>query len=405
MSKGQEDRVMYQQQRKQQQTTISQKCGVLLFVALITFMSTGKSAKAAMDPSTNLDGFGFKIFRVESALYPFVQVYMRSFDQRMNPLVNLNYMNIGLMVKGQVYDPNLRQYFIQSVRERSEAIRSILVLDTSKTMAGEPFNGSLRASARFIDAKRPQDQVAIIALDDNLDGYTLVSNFERDPDTLGRRLADLKPDGQKTRLYDGISAALKIAGAAGAGGTTTSDATYVASTSVVVFSDGKDEDSALSRSDLMTRITNIGIPIPVYSLAYSKIEEKYLKNLQALSENSFGKYYHIGQAFNQMTRSVEDIQNIMQSDYVVTFRAYIPVDGERYNVKIGLEYPTGSGKMRYNSAYFEAISMPALDHIMQVQEKLNTALPQLKNAAPYIINRFAPVIKSTPANKNAELIP
>ncbi len=59
----------------------------------------------ASDPSTNLQGYGLKIFRVESGLYPFVQAYIRTYDQEMNPLVNLNAMNIGLMVKGQVYNP------------------------------------------------------------------------------------------------------------------------------------------------------------------------------------------------------------------------------------------------------------------------------------------------------------
>ncbi len=379
---------MLEQTIGQQLRRLSQQMVLLLFITII--LSVAIPAKAAFDPSTNLQGFGFKIFRVESALYPFVQVYMRSFDQTMNPLINLNYMNIGLMVKGRVYDPNLRQYFIQSVRGRSEAIRSILVIDTSKTMAGEPFDAALRAAARFIDAKRSQDQVAIIALDDQVDGYTLVSNFERDPDTLGRRLADLRPDGQKTRLYDGVSAAIQLAAGAGAGGTTTSDATYVASTSIVIFSDGKDEGSALSRTDLMTRITNLKIPVPIYSLAYSKIGIEYLKNLQALSKNSFGKYYHIGQAFDQMTRSVEDIQNIMQNDYVLTFRSYIPVDGAKYSVKVGLEYPTGSGKMRYNSDYFEAVAMPMLESIMTTQDKLDKTMPLLEDANPYVPNRFFP---------------
>ena len=362
----------------------------ILTLVLCFVLLNSNNSKAGFDPAPNLQGYGQKIFRVESGLYPFVQIYMRSFDQNMNPLINLNIANIGMMVKGQVYNPGKRQYNIQSIRDRQEAIRSILVIDTSKSMAGAPFEAALRAAARFIDAKRYQDQIAVIALDDNKEGYTLVSNFERDAGALGRRIADISATGKKTRLYDGVASALQLAAGTSAGGTTSS-AGYVASTSIIVFSDGKDENSAINRQDLMNRITRLPLPIPIYSIAYTKINAKYLKNLQALSKNSFGKYFHIGEAYQSMTRTVEDIQNILQSDYVITFRAYLPVDGQQHIVKVGVEYPSGSGKMRYQSGKFEAISPPNFPQIIQAQDKLNNVFPALPDANPYMVNKYAPV--------------
>lgn len=352
----------------------------------------------ASDPGTNLQGYGLKVFRVESGLYPFVQAYIRTYDQEMNPLVNLNGMNVGLMVKGQVYNPEKKQYLLQSIRNRQEAIRTILVIDSSKTMAGAPFDASLRAAARFIDGKRYQDQVAILGLDDSKEGYVLISNFERDPGALGRRLADLHANGQKTRLFDGIAAAMQLALSVDAGGNNSSDAAYVATTSIIIFSDGKDEGSAITRDDLMNRITNMTIPVPVYSLAYTKIDSKFLKNLQAISLNSFGKYYHIEEAYDKMTRSVEDIQNVLQSDYVLTFRAYLPVDGESHSVKVGIEYPSGSGKVRYESSTFEAVAPPGFKAILEAQQALDAALPGLPDANPYMGNSFSPQVNvSAPA--------
>ncbi len=341
-------------------------------------------------PSPNLEGYGLSIFKVESGLYPFVQAYIRTFDENLNPLVNLNELNIGLMVKGKVYDVAKRQYFIESIRHRKEAVRSILVLDTSGTMEGEPFEAALAAALRFIDAKRPQDQVAIIALSDNKEGYELVSNFERDATTLGRRLADVKATNKVTRLYDAIAAAMLLSGGVGAGGETTNDASYIASTSIVIFSDGKDEGSAITRDDLMTRITSLEIPIPIYSLAYTKTEPEYLKNLQALSKNTFGKYYDIGEAYDTMTQTVESIQNILQNDYVLTFRAYLPVDGEDHKLKIGIEYPARSGKIRYTTSQFEAISPPIFKGIVEAQERINQNLKLLPGSdTPYMKNPFA----------------
>ena len=344
-------------------------------------------------------GYGLKIFRVESGLYPFVHVYMRTFDQEMNPLVNLNVLNIGVMVEGRAYDPRKKQYLIQPIRSREEATRSILVLDTNKVLKGADFEAMVRAAARFIDAKRPQDQVAVLALDNSSEGYTMLSNFDREPGVLGRRLADLQPRGDKTRLYDGVAAAMQMAGSA-VGGDSSSDIEYIVSTSIIVLGSGRDDDSAISRSDLMTRISGMKIPAPIYSLGFTAPDAKEQRNLQALSKNSFGKHYPIGTAHETITRSIEDIQNIMQSDYVLTFRAYIPVDGGRHNVKIGVEYPTGSGIMYYDASSFEAIEPPTFPRILEAQQKLDKAIPAIKEEELYLINPFAPAAGKPVPGKN-----
>ena len=327
-------------------------------------------------------GYSVKIYRVESGLYPFVQVYFRTFDQSQAPLVNLNEMNLGLMVKGRSYDPAKRRYFVQSIQNRDEAIRSVLVLDASKSMAGAPFENALRAVARYIDNKRPQDEIAILAIRDTKEGYELVSPFERDPGALGRRLADVRADGNKTRLYDTIGAAMQLCGMSSQGSSAPSASNYIVSCSVVVFSDGEDDGSALSREELNGRISNLRIPIPVYSVAYSKVNTEYFKNLEAISKNSFGKYYPIGVAYDKMTRVVEEIQYILKNDYVVTFRSYVPVDGEEHAFKVGIDYPSRSGKYVYDDGHFEALEPPPLDELKPLLGRLAKALPELPDHNP-----------------------
>jgi hypothetical protein len=334
-------------------------------------------------------GYGLKIYSVNYGLYPFVQVYFRTFDANMQPLVNLNERNIGLMVKGRAYDPTKRQYFVNTLRQRQEAIRSVLVLDASKSMAGAPFNAALRAAARFIDSKRPQDEVAILSIRDTPQGYDVVSLFERDPAALGRRLMDLRADGHKTRLYDAIGAALQMCGMSSQGSVTPSPENYVVSCSVVVLSDGKDEGSALSREDLNNRITSLPIPIPIYSIAYSQLSPAYFKNLEALSKNSFGIYFPVGKTVDRMQAIVENIQNILQSDYVLTFRSYIPPDGESHALELGVEYPSGSGKYTYQGARFEAIEPPPVGGIKQQLDRLNEMIPAAPDGDPYFPSQTA----------------
>lgn len=335
-------------------------------------------------------GYGLKVYRTDYSLYPFVQIYLRSFDADMQPLVNLNERNLGLMIQGRPYDPRKMQYGIQSIRDRAEATRSVLVIDASKSMAGAPFEDTLRAAVRFIESKRPQDEVAVLAIRDTKDGYDLISQFERDERALVRRIADIRADGMKTRLYDSIGAALQLCGMSAQG--SIAGGSYVVSCSVVVMSDGKDEGSSVSREELMTRISNMRIPIPVYSLAYSRLDKTYFKNLEALSKNSFGIYYHIGETTSQMQRVVEQIQNILQSDYVVTFRSYVPVDGVSHNIKLGIEYPSGSGKYVYDDATFEAIQPPPFPATMESIQRLDQKIPALPDGNP-----FWPTANAAPA--------
>lgn len=338
-------------------------------------------AAAPASAQNSLQGYALKIFRVEPALYPFVQVYFRTFDQNKEPLINLNELNVGLMVGGRSYNPTKMQYRLESIKTRREAIRSILILDASISMKGRPFDEAVKAAARYIDSKRPQDQVALIAIRDTKEGYEIVSNFERDPGALGRRLADVRCDGQRTRLYDTIGAAMQMAGMPSQGGGDDND--YIVSTSIVVFSDGKDEGSALSREELNGRITSLEIPIPIYSIAYTKMNREYFKNLESISKNSFGIYYEIGEAMEKMQRTVESIQNILQSDYVLTFRSYVPVDGAEHNFKLGVEYPSKSGKFTYQSSKFEAIEPPPVPALTSKIAALDQMMKKVPDGNPY----------------------
>jgi len=362
----------------------AKKARRLTVLAAMALVSTAANAQTAGSGFAAPGGYGIKIYRVESALYPFVQVYFRTFDQNQQPLVNLNERNIGLMVKGRSYDPMKGQYFVRSLQQRLEATRTVVVLDASKSMQGQPFENALRAVVRYIDSKRPQDEIALVAVRDTKEGYEVVSNFERDAGALGRRLADVQADGRKTRLFDSIGAAMQMCGMSSQGSSAAPSASnYVVSCSILVLSDGQDDGSALSREELNARVTNLKIPIPVYSVAYSRVGTQHFKNLEAISKNSFGKYYPVGEAFDRMQRVVEEVQNILQSDYVVTFRSYQPIDGEQHSFKLGIEYPAGTGKYTYDDGRFEALEPPPLAEIREQMEKLSAAIPGLPDANPY----------------------
>lgn len=188
-----------------------------------------------------------------------------------------------------------------------------------------------------------------MAVRDTKEGYAVVSQFERGGRVLARRLTAIRADGLKTRLYDTIDAALRMCG------TSPEGSDPVVSCSVLVVSDGKDEGSAITRKDLMTRIADLPVPYPIYSLAYSPTSRGHFKNLEALSKKSFGIYYKVGETPSGVQRIVEEIQNMPHSDYVVTLRSYLPVDGAKHNITLGVEAPSGSGNYAFDNSFFKAV--------------------------------------------------
>ncbi len=319
---------------------------------------------SAQGPIGN-DAYAFKIYHVNYAFYPAVQVYFRTFDQNRNPLVNVNVANIGVMVKGRIYDPRKlvagsgrMQYGIETLQSRGESFRTVFVWDCSGTMAGKPFADAQTALMKFIETKRAGDQVAILAIRDEQTGYQLVSSWEKDPALLYQRIMDVKCDGKQTRLYDTIGAAMEMCATASQGDINNQGGEFTILNAIVVLSDGKDEGSAVSREELIGRINTIKTPIPVFSLAYSSVDSSNFRNLEALSKATVGQYWTASES-QEFASTVQKIHQINRSDYVVTFRSYEPIDGSKINFKLGISYPANTGRFLWQEGEFEAIESPA----------------------------------------------
>jgi hypothetical protein len=63
-------------------------------------------------------------------------------------------------------------------------------------------------------------------------------------------------------------------------------------------------------------------------------------------------------------------------------------------MKVGLEYPSRSGKMTYQSADFEAIEPPPVQKILDAQAKVSQMLQALPDGNPYMQN---PHVTAPPA--------
>ncbi len=316
-----------------------------------------------------------KIYAVNSMFYPYVMFYFRTMDANQDPLVNMTPYNVGLMVKGRAYDPKKGQYRIETLKNRKEGFRTLLLLDCSKSMDGYPFRDLIAAARDYIRLKRPSDEIGIMAMTDTVES---ICEFTKDARRLETFLTDLTPTGIRTRLYDGIGKAM-MACTTARGTMDAGSPEYVVLSNIVVITDGVDEGSAFTQQNILDEIRNLKKPIPIYSIIYTGKPGYNIRSLASLSARSFGKFWTVTTT-SEFARICETIQEINRHDYVGTFRAYLPVDGERHNFKIGVQY---EGKMMQDSAYFETMDFPPTPETTRIKMALRRKIPPIPGGNPY----------------------
>jgi len=328
--------------------------------------------------------YGLKIYHVNSIFYPFVMVYFRTMDMKKDPLINLTPFNVGLMVEGKAYDNYKKQFILETLQGRTEGIRTTIVLDCSSSMWGNSFQEAIRSVNSYINMKSPSDEIAIIAITENVE---IISPFIKDKDKLSLLLRDLKPIGSKSRLYDGIARAMQLSYSAP--GTTIGGSTeFSVLSNIIVISDGNDNGSLMSADNLVNKINSMNVPVPIYTLAYStQSGVAYNNKLQLLSESSYGRFWTINST-SMITRIMDEIQSINRHDYVLTFRAYLPVDGRKHNLKVVLNY---EGRANFDSADVETMEVPLFtDQMRRARMSLERRIPALPDSNPYLSSTKSP---------------
>ena len=211
-------------------------------------------------------------------------------------------------------------------------------LDASGSMKGAP-SMAVRAAGR-LQQQAAQDEVAILAIRHKPQGYDIVSQFERDPVTSRRTAWPTSRPTEPRRAFTSMASHETVHGrqdptSRPARPTTSSPAPSWASPTVLR------RGQRLVAGGTEHRITNLEIPIPVYALAHPHIlkYKSIQRTFEFISKNSFGIYYGRRYGGISMQQIVEEIVEIILNDDVATFRAYLEIDGDDHNFKLGVDTP------------------------------------------------------------------
>jgi uncharacterized protein YegL len=147
-----------------------------------------------------------------------------------------------------------------------------LVLDTSGSVKGPPLDGIKKSAMEFVSLLGTLDRCAVITFNDEA---TLVVPITSDKKWLRRKIAGLQPKGRNTVLFDALDQAFLLL-------KEEKDKRRF----VVLFSDGKDEGSRSTPNKVIKRGRKF--QISVFCLGYSRVERRYLRTLERISQGTGG---------------------------------------------------------------------------------------------------------------------
>lgn len=157
----------------------------------------------------------------------------------------------------------------------------MLVVDTSGSMEGEKIRNVKEALTTFLDQiKSNEERVGLIEFYNDVTERVKINELKNNRSVLVRSVETLEADGN-TALLDGVAAAYERLQQLG-------DPSRI--NAIVVMTDGKENASAVSLNQLVTRLQNgneRGVPVVIFSIAYGNDAD--MEVLQAMSNATGGQ--------------------------------------------------------------------------------------------------------------------
>lgn len=215
---------------------------------------------------------------------------------------------------------------VENISDANLPFSTVLVIDVSDSMAGEPLASARAAAQEYIDTLRPGDSAAVIAFASTV---RLVQDFTTDTELLRAAIDGLAISGQ-TALYQAASEALELGSNA-----------PEPRKAVILLSDGA-EFGGLSRvtpAELETAAQQLGVPVYTIGLGYGA-DRSFL---QDIAETTTADYFE-----SPTTDELESIYSALglrlTSQYVITANCVAPADGTVYEGELVITVPDGEAR-------------------------------------------------------------
>ena len=244
------------------------------------------------------------INQVDAKAFPKLTVVVTALDPRGVPAKGLT------AAQFQAFDKNTQLTIsnVQAAQDQGLRLATVIVIDVSGSMAGDPFERAKQAATDFVRSMGANDEAAIIAFNDKV---TPVVALTSDRQKLTAGIAGLQATGG-TALYEAVQTSSFIAGAATA-----------ARSGVIFLSDGENDTRSSNATADGAIAAAKGAGVPVFTIGFGAAPDTTF--LQGLAAETQGQYRAANSA--NIGSVYADIAALMRNQYIITLQGIGKADG------------------------------------------------------------------------------
>jgi uncharacterized protein YegL len=254
-----------------------------------------------------------------------VQIYLRAETLIGEPLHQLGPSMLSIRDNGEIIDSALVE--LSLLAEAGVGTSAVLVLDTSRTMRGAPFDEAKAAALKFLDQMSEFDHVAVVAFDDDV---RVVSEFgsPRTQTQISIEELEIQPKTLSKLVWDGAEKGVELL--------RERPEDLPRRAFVILFSDGRDSNSVHALSEVIdiARGQQGEGRIPIFTIGYSRFGGTGLENLDELSLGTGASSFQAVSP-EELGRFFNEIWKRMTQSFVVTYPT--AMDGVLHTIDVTIE--------------------------------------------------------------------
>jgi tight adherence protein C len=245
------------------------------------------------------DGVKLNVTQVDPSDFPNVRIVASAVDAQGKPVKGLQASDLI------VSESSRAQRIGVNLANTVAPVALALVLDTSGSMAGNPFADAKAAMSSLVQSLAPNDQAAIITFNTAVSvPQQLTANKVALATAIDRAVA-----GGDTAIFDAVNAAADLI------------APVPAQTrrAIILLTDGIDNSSRTALAAVTAKVTALGAPLYVIGLG-TDLDRPVL---QALADGSKGGAAYVAPTSAQLAGIYAGLSEQLATEYVVSYRSSV----------------------------------------------------------------------------------
>jgi tight adherence protein B len=225
---------------------------------------------------------------------------------------------------------------------RSRTFSVVLVLDASRSMAGEPIRAAVAAARAFTSHLNANERIGIVTFNSSAH---VVLPLTGDRQAIAQALASPPPLATGTHIYDAVGSAVDMLAVSGSG-----------NGSVVLMSDGADTGSDLSLDKAVAEAAAKHVRVYAVGLRSSTFRRS---SLEAVAKGADGGYFE-ARSLSGLSGIYDALGRALSRQYILRYRSEAPAN-VLVHVRIVVDGVPGAATASYRTPKLPVVTTPAYE--------------------------------------------